>query len=377
MIEQVKNHLKNIRGWSTRRKLLLFAVDDYGNIRLHSKKAREVLQTSGVGLQGRFDHLDALDTRTDYEYLFDVLDSFHDQQGRPAIFTTYALPCNTDYDRTIVEQSFVYETLDRTYERLTDLFPESYAGSFVLLQEGIRKNLIRPQFHGREHINVSVFNALLRDGSASLKANLRERSMAGLPLHPQYPGVEYNQAFAFWKTDETDQHRAILLDGLAQFARLYGYPSLTFTPPAQQLHPDLYQFICGQGVTAVDKVRLVSRHLGEGRYVRESNQLGQPINETCVAIVRNCMFEPNDSEIDWINFTLRQVRAAFFWGKPAIISSHRVNFCGHIDPTNRKKGLEALRSLLRRIVGEFPDVEFVAVDELVRIMLSSRKQENI
>jgi hypothetical protein len=150
-----------------------------------------------------------------------------------------------------------------------------------------------------------------------------------------------------------------------QFEKTYGYLPHTFTPPAQQLHPDLYAYISQHGIKGVDKMRSVNRHTGQGRYVHERNMLGAWLNSGCVTVVRNCVFEPNDSAIDWVAYTLRQIRAAFFWGKPAIISSHRVNFCGHIDPENRVKGLAALRNLLKRTVQAFPDVEFMAVDELV------------
>lgn len=44
-----------------------------------------------------------------------------------------------------------------------------------------------------------------------------------------------------------------------------------------------------------------------------------------------------------------------------------MNFCGHIDPENRKKGLSALKTLLEKVVKKWPDVEFVSVDEVVEI----------
>jgi hypothetical protein len=68
--------------------------------------------------------------------------------------------------------------------------------------------------------------------------------------------------------------------------------------------------------------------------------------------------------MDWVSFTMKQIEAAFFWGKPAIISSHRVNFCGHIDPKNREKGITYLKNLLKQIQKKWPDVEFVGVDEI-------------
>ena len=42
------------------------------------------------------------------------------------------------------------------------------------------------------------------------------------------------------------------------------------------------------------------------------------------------MFEPISKNIDWVNFTFEQIKTAFL-GKPAVISSNRINFCGLID----------------------------------------------
>ena len=82
-------------------------------------------------------------------------------------------------------------------------------------------------------------------------------------------------------------------------------------------------------------------------------------------MVRNVVFEPTeDRGIDWVSFTMKQIETAFRWNKPAIISSHRVNFCGHIDTQNREKGLAALKNLLQEIVKKWPNVEFMSADEL-------------
>jgi hypothetical protein len=43
-----------------------------------------------------------------------------------------------------------------------------------------------------------------------------------------------------------------------------------------------------------------------------------------------------------------------------------VNFCGHIDPKNRERGLNSLRTLLRKVIELWPDVEFISVADLVK-----------
>jgi len=40
MKQAILNNLKNIWGWRTSRKIVVFSVDDYGNVRLDSRQAR-------------------------------------------------------------------------------------------------------------------------------------------------------------------------------------------------------------------------------------------------------------------------------------------------------------------------------------------------
>lgn len=364
------DNIKNAIGWKTNRKLLAFAVDDYGNVRMNSKQARDALEKSGVPLQGRFDYLDALDTKDDLEMLYEVLTSVKDKNGNAAIFTTYALPCNVDFEKVLeFRDGYHYETLDRTYQRLTADQPSAYEGTWGMLREGISSNLLCPQFHGREHLNIEVFEGHLRDGHAALIKNLLHKSMAGIPRHSDFPFIDYTEAFAFNNVEVLDKHQAILKDGIERFEQVYGFFSSSITPPAQQLHPDLFPYLTSLGVKSLDKPLQKKRHLGEGEYKFEVNWSGKRRKHEAVTVVRNVVFEPNEpGSLDWVEFAFRQVKTAFFWHKPAIISSHRVNFCGHIDPLNRDSGLKALRLLLKRVVLEFPEVEFVSIDNLVRQM---------
>jgi len=50
--------------------------------------------------------------------------------------------------------------------------------------------------------------------------------------------------------------------------------------------------------------------------------------------------------------------------KPALISSHRLNYIGYIDENNRKKNLRQLKTLLSEVIKRWPDVEFLTSDQL-------------
>lgn len=366
MKQTLFNHLKNFSGKKLNSKLLAFAVDDYGNVRVHSKDALERIEKAGMKINNRFDAYDALDTTEDYQMLFEVLQSVKDKNSNPAIFTPYALPCNIDFQATLTQRKFVPEDLPTTYNKLS-ADQRAYEGAYQILLEGISANLLRPQFHGREHLNVQLINALIDQNDPMLYANLENQCMAGLNALAKWPTISYNQAFSFWDESDLEAHKFILKDGLKRFENVYGYASLTFTPPAQQLHPFLYGFVGELGVIGVDRSRAELVHLGEGKFQKVYNRLADADLGETIKIVRNCVFEPTQTNIDWVNFTMKQIEAAFFWGKPAIVSSHRVNFCGNINPKNRERGIKDLKSLLKKIVEKWPDVEFVGVDEIAKI----------
>ena len=61
---------------------------------------------------------------------------------------------------------------------------------------------------------------------------------------------------------------------------------------------------------------------------------------------------------------LSEIEISFKWKKPAIISSHRVNYVGGLSLKNRDNGLIQLEKLLIMITKKWPDVEFMTSNEL-------------
>ncbi|MDB4735899.1 hypothetical protein OAF39_02695 [Akkermansiaceae bacterium] len=364
----LKNHLKNISGWLTSRKLVVFSVDDYGNVRLASKNAFKELKNQNIPFISHFDRLDTLETRLDLEELFRVLSSVKDQHGKSAVFTPYALPCNIDFDAMAenVFKEYAYELIPETYEKLALKDPNAYKGAWQLWKEGIERGLLKPQFHGREHFNLNIFKELLDKGNENLLIVLKQFSYVSIPEHDNY-SQKWTAAYSFDDVKETENYLANVADGLKCFKEVYGYPSKSFTPPAQQFPLHLEKELINLGVEYIDRPRRLQRHLGSGKYLLEKHKLGG--GDKIKEIVRNVVFEPTDERgFNWVDYSFKQVEAAFRMHKPANISSHRVNFCGHIDPKNRALGLSALRELLHRIVKRWPDVEFISADELGEII---------
>lgn len=359
------SQMRHLQGWSTQEKFVIFNVDDYGTIRLASRQARDTLQKRIPGFGGQMDSFDALETRADLEALFEVLRSVRGAEGNPAVFTAYALSANPDFNALRNEGRYAPEALPDTFARLACEQPKAYEGTWYLWQQGMAEGLIHPQFHGREHVSVPLIEAkLARDDD--LIANIEVESMAGLKPIPEMPGVGFTHSFGLHNKSLLPQHRQILADGLARFEAVYGFASRTFTPPAQQLHPSLDAYVHELGVEAIDKSFFYQRPVGNGRRQPSINFLRPPSEKRAGTIVRTLSFEPTSgTKSDPVGHALAQIDTAFRWRKPAIISSHRVNYAGHIDPKNRQQGLAALAELLQAIVKRWPDVRFITADALL------------
>lgn len=54
---------------------------------------------------------------------------------------------------------------------------------------------------------------------------------------------------------------------------------------------------------------------------------------------------------------------AFFWGKPAIICTHRINYVSNLNPKNKEYSLDKLRLLISKLLEKYPDIEFLDSSE--------------
>ena len=375
MKQAILNHLKNIYGWKTKRKIVVISVDDYGNVRLDSKKARENMDKAGLKVLSPFDAYDSLETREDLDALYEVLSSVTDKNGNHAVFTPFALPCNINFEAMAQNdyREYEYELLPETYKKFAAKYPEAYGGAWELWKEGMDKGLMKPQFHGREHFNLYVFNDLLSKRNENLIKVLKQNSYITIPEHSAY-FQGWTASYSFKDIKETESFIENVKDGLDRFWEVYGVSSRSFTPPAQQFPLHLEDQLPALGIKYLDRPRSLKRHLGNGEYKMERHKLGEGTDLS--VLVRNVVFEPTTPRFsDWVNFSFKQVEAAFFMGKPANISSHRVNFCGHIDEKNRRTGLTALKQLLDKIVQRWPEVEFISADQLGDIISKDRDNE--
>jgi len=364
MKQTLLNNLKNIYGWKTKRKIVVISVDDYGNVRLDSKKARDKMDKAGLKILSRFDAFDTIETREDLELLYETLSFVKDKNNKPAVFTPFALPCNINFEAMAEDghKKYIYELLPETYQKLSARDEQAYGGTWKLWREGINKGLMKPQFHGREHLNIKVFEEKLNQKDHEVITALQNRAYTSIS-NSGYKTINYTAAFDFWNIKENESFKNIIEDGLNQFEKVYGYKSSHFMPPTSKIHKSLFPVLKENGIKFIDTNLIHKQHQGFGKFKTTLNYTGKINNSKQFFFVRNVVFEPTSNSSS-VNIALNQIEAAFKWNRPAIISSHRVNFCGHIDPKNRETGINALKELLKKIVQKWPDVEFMSSVEL-------------
>lgn len=360
----IKELSKNIVGFSTKRKLVVFSVDDYGNVRIGSKEAFNKMQASPYKSSSIFDNFDALETYEDLESLYDVLQSVKDINDRPACFTPFALAANIDFEK-IKENNyerFYHEDLITTFKKLNE------DKTHKLILEGVKSKVYLPEFHGREHVNVVLFDKLLQQKNKSLLFNLELESYSRIQDN-EGNKIPYSVAFYNQNQEAIAQQKTIIENGIQLFKKVYEYAPSNFMPPSATASLELNSKLAEAGIKYYDSYRF--RHNSKKLFKKEYFYTGKKIDSNKCYLVRNVVFEPSQNRtIDSVGIAMNQIKYAFMMGKPAIISSHRVNFCGRINEDNRKFGLDSLRELLSKIKKEWPEVEFISAAELGNIIMA-------
>jgi hypothetical protein len=365
----ILRNFSDIPGWRTKRHIVVLESDDWGSIRMPSNEVFDNLLKAGIDLLSdeglRFNMYDSLATSEDLSSLFEVLFSVKDSNGRTAVLTPVSVLANPDFGK--IQQSdfteYFYEPFTETLKR----YP-GCGNSFRLWKEGIENRLFIPQFHGREHLNVKVWMRALKSSHVNAR-HAFNNGMWGISTgaDPEIK-VEFQSAFDFVNPDDLNYHKEVIVSGLNLFEELFGYRATYFVPPNGHFSSKLGHDCAFNGIKYLSTSKIQIEPLGSGKYRKLLHIPGHCNKYGLIYLTRNCFFEPSNPVKDWVDSCLKDISRAFRWQKPAIISSHRVNFIGALDKSNRDKGLIQLGRLLNDIMKVWPDVIFLTSSELGKYM---------
>jgi hypothetical protein len=363
-----REHAVNARGWRTGRKIVVIESDDWGAIRLPERKLLGKLKDWGIDVDG--DHYlknDALASEEDLERLFDTLRKTKTGSGSLPVITANTIMGNPDFKKIEAGrfEAFHFEHFTETLKS----YP-FHRNAFQLWKEGMAEELFHPQFHGREHLHVHRWMKGLKDHSSETSRLFNEKLFAVCGTASTEVRKSYMAAYEWDAAEDREFTLQSIRDGLKIFEETFGYKSSSAIAPNYTWNGEMEQAYAEGGVRYLqggtvqrspvigkESNDLIRHHLGE------KNSLGQTY------LVRNCTFEPSaDPGKDWVDSCLKEIKTSFTWRKPAIIASHRVNFIGYINPENRDRNLNLLDELLKQIIKNWPDVEFMTSDQLGALM---------
>lgn len=365
----LSNHLTNLSGWRTNRKIVVIESDDWGSIRMPSKDVYEKLIKAGIRVDKcHYNKYDSLASESDLTHLFETLNKFKDKNDNHPVITANTIVANPDFEKIKASgfKGYYYEPFTETFKR----YP-NHTGSFNLWKQGIVEGMFSPQFHGREHLNVSRWLKVLQNGSKETLLAF-ENHLFGLSTNiTSEKRKSYMAALDFDDQSELIWQKNMLKDGLELFEKVFGYTSKTYIAANYVWHPDIEEQLFQSGIVALqggnshiipggkDKNRVIKHKLGE------VNAFGQTY------LIRNAIFEPSENRNkDWVKSCIREIEIAFMWNKPAILSVHRVNFVGYLVESNRTNNLQKFSLLLTILLSKWPDVEFMSSDQLADLIRS-------
>lgn len=366
--QTITHNLLNIPGWHTRRRILVIESDDWGSIRMPSKKVYEELLSHGLHADRdpycRYDNLATVD---DLTALYEVLQSVKDKNGRNAVLTANAVVANPVFEKIKATgyTEYYYEPFTETLKRYS-----THEGVYEMWKQGIDAGIFHPQFHGREHLNVKKWLKVLQSGEEATKLAF-ENGTFGLTSEVS-PTIKTNYMGAFDSCvpEDLEFYNQSITEGLDLFDQLIGYRSESFIATTYTWSAEIEPYLKKCGVRYLQGMvhQRVPLDEGDSFTFKKNNFTGRKSKAGLTYVTRNCYFEPSQVNNDSVADCMNRIMIAFRWGKPAIISSHRINYIGNIVEKNRTNNLKALAELLKMVVNKFPDVEFMSSDELGQII---------
>jgi hypothetical protein len=364
---------RNLGGWRTRRKLVVIESDDWGSIRMPSRSVYERCLAAGYPVdRTAYERYDSLLSQDDLDALFSLLASYADAHGNHPVLTANVITANPDFDAIAADdfERYHYESITETFQR----YPR-HQHCLDLWSEGQHRGVFYPQFHGREHLNVHLFMTALQTGDPTARFAFDHRMPGCIPPGAERGRNAFVEATRFRSEDEKQCVKQAHVEGLAQFESLFGFRSRTLIPTNYRWSSDFDEAVSRCGVEGFQGAPVMKEQQANGTNRRIRRRLGETNSVGQTYLVRNATFEPSQSDAPRdraVDRCLREIRIAFRMQKPAIISSHRVNYCGFIDESNRDQNLAALRRLFDTVLRTWKDVEFVNSAQLLDVIKQNR-----
>lgn len=367
LVDFAKNAILNIPGWKTRRKILVIESDDWGSIRSNKSSHFSLLQSGAPIENDLYSRFDKLESENDLNHLFEVLSKFKDFNGKNLVFTANTVMGNPDFEKI---ESANFEKY--YWEYFTDTLSKEYPNKNVnsLWFQGVDNGFFKPQFHGREHINVaSWLKDLKSNNKFALLAFYNKSFCYPVSLSGKRKRKNHMASFDFSGPEQKRKVLAAIEEGLLAFKDVFKFSSDTIIAPCYVWSRDVESLTSHYGVTGIQGIRFQYHPSQAKHYKRRIHFTGQKNTFNQRYLVRNAFYEPTHFGVSkCIKSIIDRAKLFFLLGIPLIIGSHRVNFMGGMDEKNRDANINGLDKLIKELLINFPDIEFFSTNDLLRLI---------
>jgi hypothetical protein len=362
--EKISRNLINIKGFRTNRKIVVIESDDWGFQRIPSMQVFNNLSNK-IQLD-TFDKYDGLESETDLSLLFETLLKFKDFKGNSPVITPMVIMTNADFSKMKLNDFEKYE-----FETFTETFIKNKGSEncLKLYKEGIRNGVFAPQYHGREHYNISLWLEAYNKDFKNVRFFAENNSIPRTVEEDKriYLTRSYNYSNDFEKKIALDS----IADGINIFKKSFEFDPKVFMAPAYCWSDEIENVLEKNGVKFIQSGRVQFKpfyYNKDNEYIR--HYTGETNNYNQIYTIRNAMFEPTLTKhsTNTVSNVLNEIKTAFFWKKPAIIQSHRINFIGSKDEKNRSNSILLLNELISKLLSMYKDVEFMSPYDLFKLI---------
>ncbi len=260
--------------------------------------------------------------------------------------------------------TYVHEPFQTSYER--------YYGQNLrpVWSSALDNHVFHPQFHAREHLNTQLWMRDLQSGFKDTRLAF-DYNFYGLKTRTSSPYQKnYLAAYHTDSMNELKHTQQIINEGLEMFVENFDFSSKTFTPCNYVWPKEIEHYLHEKGIlnyqTQAGNIQPQPQQGGKRRVRRMFTGMKNKHHQ--IYTVRNVHFEPYLDGDRAVDIALKGIQRAFFWNKPAIICTHRINYVSGMSVEHRDKNLKCLDELLYRLAQVYPEIEFLHSASLADLM---------
>lgn len=331
---RIKSRLRLLTALKCKQPIVIFQSDDWGMVR--SPENKDFIPKFGKPKVWAYDQLESVE---ELELLYQVLSKYSDGNQNPPFIEANFIVSNPDFITT--QKNGYQELILKPITQYPELIKK--------WNEGIKKRIFIPQYHGRLHFNYEkMLNMIQNDPKSKeifdlhLHGGLNNYKQGSWTLHSEYQKWEDGSELPY------EQLLQWLNSGISDFQNAFGYSPKSTIAPQYVFTPTTAKAFVESGFTTVQGTNMQMYKKGDIAISRNI-PTGSTYYQGLIALSRNVKFEPSRGHKDWkYEAAIRKCKYLIDKNTPIIIDSHRINYVGKFAEEGRED-LDKLMSSLTKL----------------------------